>query len=317
MKYFKKRTILLLIAVFCTILVAISLWLHLYDFKKWQYFNRYSFENLKSIKKMDQIDPMLVPNFFHYEGQRLACLAKYVQNFDDTKIGWISDIHADKFKRRTVDSGTIYPKRYGEYLNKVFDDLSDEGIYTVISTGDNTNTSGSDYARNIEMIAQEKCMNVIWVKGNHDNSAVMNELGVFGNLQYYFTDQGNVRIIAINNVEPFKDGNKYFGGVDDTQLEWLSSVLKTDKRIIIAMHIPIFPLNLEDVVLDEYAKMENILHDNKNVKMVLSGHFHIPWQKKYNGINYYGEGALSYQGSEGAYAIINLNDFSIDYKFSK
>lgn len=232
------------------------------------------------------------------------------------KIGWISDIHADRFKRRTVDSGTLYPRQYEDYLPKVFDDLRGQGIDTVIATGDNTNSGDDNYAISLEKIAQEKRMNVIWVTGNHDNDRVMSILGETGN-KYYYVDYGSTRIVVLDDAKITRETGDYAGGIEQEQLAWLKDILKTDKQVIVSMHIPIFPLSLESVVVDQYAELEKILQGSGNVKMVLSGHYHLPWQKEYDGIDYYGQAALTREEYKGAYAVIDLKNNFVDYLFAK
>ncbi len=246
----------------------------------------------------------------------------------NAKIGWVSDIHADRFKRRTVDSGTIYPRQYQDYLPKVFDDLRSKGIDTVVATGDNTNSGDDNYARELSKIAQEKSMHVIWVRGNHDNDKVMNVLDG-KKARYYYVDYGKTRIVAIDDVEV---GGGYQGFIDSEQLAWLRGVLKTDKQVIVAMHIPIFDggdaLNSNHVlqsgnftnmgnILASYVEFEKVLHESGNVKMVLSGHWHVPWQKQYDGIAYYGQAALTREGYAGSYGVIDLKSDQVEYLFAK
>ena len=235
------------------------------------------------------------------------------------KIGWISDIHADRFKRRQVESGLLFPRQYSDYLPKVFDAMRKQGINTVIATGDNTNSGDDKYARDLALIAREKDMHVIWIKGNHDNAHSMAALGVTKN-DYFSVDYENTRIIALNDTVGVQQTGDYTGGIDEDQLNWLRDELKTNKQIIVAMHVPIFPLSqdnkLDDnnMIMDKYTELEKILHDSGNVKMILFGHWHIPWQKQFDGLNFYGEGALTREGMKGSYATINLNDYSVDYK---
>jgi predicted phosphodiesterase len=241
----------------------------------------------------------------------------YLSGMDkSTKIGWISDIHADRFKRKTVASGTIYPKQYKDYLPKVFDAMRQQGINTVIATGDNVNSGKETYGRDIARIAKEKHMRVIWVAGNHDNDKSMATLGVTGN-KYYFTDYEDTRIIVLDDAKVTRETGDYLGGIDQQQLDWLRDALKTDKQVIVAMHIPVFQSASDTAVLDRYAEFEKILKDSGNVKMVVSGHLHVPWQKEYDGINYYGEAALTNKEYKGAYAEINLKDYSVNYLFAK
>lgn len=199
-----------------------------------------------------------------------------------------------------------------------------EGIDTVIATGDDTNSGDDNYAVDLAKIAKENRMNVIWVRGNHDNDKVMGILNGAKD-KYYYEDLGNTRIVALDDVE--SDGS-YQGSIDDKQLAWLESVLKTDKQVIVAMHIPVFAggtvLNTDGTYavnlnerLDIYSKLEDILHENNNVKIVLSGHWHLPWQREYNGINYYGQSALTREDYKGSYGVIDLKNDSVNYLFAR
>ncbi len=248
------------------------------------------------------------------------------------KIGWVSDIHADRFKHRDVPSGLMFPRQYSTLLPKVFDDLRAQGIDTVIATGDNTNSGDDNYARALEHIAQEKHMRVIWVKGNHDNEKVMSLLNTPKN--FYFVDYRTTRIIVLDDVEigSGSDGDGYFGGIDQSQLDWLKEALQTKQQVIVALHIPIFDANntlgqYHDLaggdfsnpgnLLPRYTALESILKASGNVKLVLSGHWHVPWHKEYDGIQYFGEAALTRQYYSGAYAVIDLKSDAVKYLFAK
>ncbi|MEI7621363.1 MAG: metallophosphoesterase [Candidatus Moraniibacteriota bacterium] len=253
----------------------------------------------------------------------------FSKNEQIEKIGWLSDIHADRFKRRTVDSGTLYPRQYQDYLPKVFDAMKQQGIQIVIATGDNTNSGDDNYARELAKIAQEKRMQVIWVRGNHDNDEVMKILGGENRETYFFVDTKNTRIIALDDVQG--DGG-YQGNIDAKQLEWLKEALKTDKQVVVAMHIPIFEgsaafdaqqflqggefTQIGDL-LPRYEQLEQILRASGKVKMVLAGHLHVPWQRQYDGLNYFGQAALTREGYTGAYGIIEVEKSKVDYLFAK
>lgn len=236
------------------------------------------------------------------------------------KIGWMTDIHADRFKRRTVKSGTVYPKQYEEYVPKVFDALRAQGIDTVFTSGDNVNSGDDNYGRALERIAQEKHMRVIWTMGNHDSEESMATFGITGE-KYYFVDYGNTRLVVIDNVEVTKKTGDYAGGIDAVQLDWLRGVLKTEKQVMITMHIPIFPFSLETIVeenvAERYSEFEELIRNSGNVKIVFSGHFHVPWQKELNGIRYYGEAALTHDDYKGAYGVIDLKNNSVEYLFAQ
>lgn len=243
---------------------------------------------------------------------------KYENRFfvkSEIKIGWVTDIHADRFKKRDVDSGKLYPKQYKIYLPKVFDAMLSEGIDAVIATGDNTNSGDDNYARDILRIADEKKMDMMWVKGNHDRKRTMDILGRPAGSYYYFRDFENTRIVVLDDTEYEDDKYDYYGYIGPEQYAWIKEALKTDKQIIVAMHIPIFKEDGE--FIERYAELEKMFTESGKVKMVLFGHYHKAWQKEYNGIRYYGESALTRDGEEGGYAIINLGNNQVDYKFAK
>lgn len=230
------------------------------------------------------------------------------------KIGWVSDIHADRFKRRQVDSGLLFPRRYKEQLPSIFDDMKKQGIDTVIATGDNVNSCDENYANDILRIAREKKMFVVWVRGNHDCAKTMTLLGVkdIAGKYYYFYDYGDTRIVVLDDVQ--MDPYDYFGSIDKDQLVWFRTVLETKQKVIVAMHIPIFA---EDALMEKYIELEKIIHEAGNVKLFLSGHYHKIWQKEYASVSYRGEATLTQDGAKGQYGIIDLNNFSVEYKEKK
>ena len=234
------------------------------------------------------------------------------------KIGWVSDIHADRYKHRLVESGMLYPRQYDVYLPKVFDALRKQGVQTVLATGDNVNSGDTGYAAELVRLAKEKNMHVIWVKGNHDSPESMATLGLSEQQYYYHVDIFGVRIIVLNTTVGMAEGGVGYGGsIDALQLDWLRSELKTDRPVIIAMHVPMFPVSLETVVSPQYTELEQIMRDSGKVAMVLSGHFHVPWQKVHNGLHFYGEGTLTRDGMEGEYGVIDLKDGSVSYEYAK
>lgn len=225
------------------------------------------------------------------------------------QIGWVSDIHADIFKRRTVDSGTLYPRQYSEYLNKVFNELREKKITTIVATGDNANSGDAEYGKELAKLAYAKNMHVLWVKGNHDKDGDMKELGFSDpNKVYYYQDFDKTRLVVLDDSQ----GDFLTGGINDEQMQWLRESLKTDKQVLIAMHIPIFPLSLTDDTLPHFVELEKIFHDNSNVKIVINGHFHTRWSKEFDGVKYYGQSALTRENEKGGYGIIDMSTLSVN-----
>ncbi len=240
----------------------------------------------------------------------------FVHGYDQskpTKLGWVTDIHADRFKRRTVESGTLFPKSYSEYLPKVFDELRFQGINTVLATWDNVNSGDEGYGEELAKIAYRKNMQVLWVKGNHDSDASMRKLGLTGDNFYYAKDFGQTRVVVLDDSVQAYEAKS----MDAEQFAWLKDTLVTDKKVVVAMHVPIFPVTQEARVLSQDTELEKILRDSGKVGLVLSGHFHVKWNKQFDGLNFFGESALTRENELGGYGIIDLNKMSVQYLYTK
>ncbi len=96
---------------------------------------------------------------------------------------------------------------------------------------------------------------------------------------YYAFNVGKTHFIVLNSVNYFGWNSKenkrgsYFGGIDDTQFEWLEQDLNlvgNDTQIVLVTHIPMVPkyFNKEDL-----SKLKNLLNNKKHVTH-LSGHLH-------------------------------------------
>ncbi|MDQ1284065.1 MAG: hypothetical protein QG620_413 [Patescibacteria group bacterium] len=242
----------------------------------------------------------------------------------DVKIGWISDVHAGKEKPDKDRGFPSFPKEYKKYLEKVFSEMKNEEINTVINTGDTTNRSDQKIAGKVIELTKAMGINMIIVKGNHDGPQTSAALGL--TQYYYYYDLGDVRIIVLDDTfesekmenyweSEYANYDEYQGFINQAQLEWLKETLKTDKKVIVAMHIPVF--TAEDVggqFLPRYAEFEKIIRESGKVKLVISGHDHAYWEREYNGIRYKSLYPLTQKTRKGTYAIINLADFSVEYR---
>lgn len=228
------------------------------------------------------------------------------------KIGWISDIHAGTEKPNKDREFSSYPREYSEYMGKVFKELKEQDINIVISGGDNTNRSNKKIAAKLVEIADQNLMDMIWVKGNHDGPQTMAVLGVKDRF-YYYRDLENVRIIVLDN-----NYGDYYGSIDEEQVAWLKEALKTEKKVIIVIHTPIFTRIEEGAnMLLRYEELEKTIRESGNVKLVLSGHQHGQFERVFNGIPYKSIRPLTQRYYKGSYAIINTEDFSVEYKISQ
>lgn len=246
------------------------------------------------------------------------------------KIGLVSDIHAASQKiRRTDNPGNIIrPNEYLTVFPEVLGKMKEAGVTTVISLGDHTNNSSEKHAKALRKMVEERELEPVWVKGNHDSDGkedddqgdresesndkadIMQVLGAPG--RYYYLDKGDWRIIVLDSSE--QSGEIYYqGGISDRQMEWLKSVLRKDKDILIALHHPILDKETKEYVYQIYHGLEEMLAENGHVKYVFSGHWHTTyWEKEHDGIKYYGIPALTLEEREGFYKVIELPSFYYD-----
>ncbi len=200
-------------------------------------------------------------------------------------VSLVSDIHADSVKERDNSKkrakNIIYPKKYSKYLKKVFDNGSD--LYIVL--GDNTNTGSKKYAKRLAKLAENK--NVLWVKGNHDGDSFKH----LSSRTEYVYDRDNWRIIVIETKT---------NGMKSDSLNWLKEQLKTDKKVAICMHHPIWGDSWEDKEIRGFTDFRMAIAESGNVKYVFSGHIHVPRKKKIvNGIEYISVVALTLKNHKG------------------
>lgn len=234
-------------------------------------------------------------------------------------IGWISDIHAGgtKYRNSGSETGNIQePKTFDESLISVLKELKKKSVDLVISTGDMVNTDEENYGKKILKISRQYEMRMLWVKGNHDRSSYMRDIFGFSSGKfYYYYDYENIRIVVLNNTVIYDD---FYGGLSQEQIDWLKTVLETDKEVIIAMHIPIFSESTGGyVLLERYEEFENIVSSSGNVKLVLAGHYHENYEKEINGVKYKLLQPMTKKGENRSYAMINLADYSIEFARAK
>ncbi|MCK9378885.1 MAG: metallophosphoesterase [Candidatus Moranbacteria bacterium] len=211
---------------------------------------------------------------------------KEYENNRPLKIGFVSDIHAANDKVRMADEEPAgYPRKYKEYFSLALDEMKREKVDAIVALGDNTNVGNPKYAQSLMKIMKEKKVSVIWVKGNHDRAKtkVMTHFGI--DKTYYFQDVKNWRIIVLDSSFTGKD---YTGEIDAEQMKWLKEALKTDSRVIIAMHHPIFDKENLDNIYPIYKDFVETISNSANVEDVFFGHFHkYDMVKEINGVKYH------------------------------
>jgi 3',5'-cyclic AMP phosphodiesterase CpdA len=123
---------------------------------------------------------------------------------------------------------------------------------------------------------------------------------------YYSVERGGWKIIVLDTVREFE--NRYQGGLDDAQFEWLTGEVKTKLPTLVLCHIPVtgispllvgagrletdFNVPFGSCFRDQH-RVVKLFDENKNVKLVLGGHTHFEEELTFNGITYYNGGAVS------------------------
>lgn len=178
----------------------------------------------------------------------------------------ISDVHSGSEKVRKGLHGrpNDYPKQGLKKWESALKQAVKRGEI-VFSLGDETNKRTTKYEKKMLKIARKYPLTIIYTRGNHNpvNSVLTPS-------PYYYQDINGKRIIVLNTTEAL---NTTDGGIGQTQLDWLRESLKTDKKVIIIQHHPVFNFKTCQVSpqFEELKKIE----DNYNVEQVLSGHWHL------------------------------------------
>lgn len=217
------------------------------------------------------------------------------------KIGFITDIHAGDQKYREEDKGNVVlPANFEENVKKALGGIGKADLIVVL--GDNVNRPSRKNMRKLLEITAGHPM--IWVKGNHDKLLHFNE--ILSKDRYYSVDKKDWRIIVLDNSATYPEisgiDDHGRGFIDEGQLNWLREKLKTNKKIIIAMHIPMFVPGNPGVIRKDYEYLEEMLVQSGNVKHIFSGHWHVYDEEiEKNGIIHHLVPSVSLESNQGFY----------------
>ena len=199
------------------------------------------------------------------------------------QVAVVSDIHMGALGCTTYKCGP----RAQSALQKVLDDTGD---MPVISVGDNMDHGNK--ADKAKLLNMTQGRNVLWTNGNHDKKVYVS------GKEYFSYDINNWRIIVTHSTEINHSKKQY---------NWLVQQLKTDKKVMIVSHFPIFR-RFDGRFIGNYKKVEKLYNQNRDkIKYVLSGHWHEDnWTRVYDGVTYKAIMGLTYNGGTN-YEIMNLD----------
>lgn len=229
------------------------------------------------------------------------------ENSSDLKIGFVTDIHAGDQSYRddgSEEDNIIFPDHFEKNFRNAL--LGMKRADLIFTLGDNLNRPSRKNAKKLVKISRS--YPIYWGKGNHDKLNHFQE--ILSKERYYYVDKKDWRIIVLDNAEVYPEpaGIEEHGRgfIDEKQLAWLKESLKTEKNIIIAMHVPMISRSL-DKIRDDYKQLEELFVKNGNVKHVFSGHFHVYDEHiEKSGIIHHLIPSLSLEGKEGFHYNIEL-----------
>ncbi|MEI6650084.1 MAG: metallophosphoesterase [Candidatus Moraniibacteriota bacterium] len=256
---------------------------------------------------------LIVAIVFFTKDASYGAYLKYVRSHDnELKIGFVTDIHAGNKASKEKGSGLIYPMHFRENMTSALDDMRNDDY--IVTLGDNLDVEKGCQKYIDELHKMTKNFDVLWTKGNHDKDACFPSLESRGN--YYSVDVKDWRLVVLDNSSWYTDEERAsngsqnrIGSIDAGQMAWLKDSLKTDKKILIAIHVPIWDDNGNGnySMRTDYLDLKKMLEDSGNVKYVLSGHYHNDdWKHEENGITYYILPSIEQEGSEGYHMTLKL-----------
>jgi len=226
------------------------------------------------------------------------------------KIGWITDIHAGSAKKKKKSAINIfYPRYYRQYLEQALDEMQSEGIKILVVSGDITDKSRETrYARRVKNIAEEKGMELVWARGNHDREETVEKYMGQKN-SYYYLDRYGWRFVVLDDSQRLAIKE---GGMRSLQQEWLEDLLEeTDVPVLAVMHYP-FQNKRDGSVYKVYRNAEEWFSEGGKVKLALSGHWHAEYITSLNGVKYAVGNPLTLESKMGSYYIVDLDTLWID-----
>lgn len=275
--------------------------------------------------------------------QQVSEKAKTQTSENDFSFVFMTDIHITEKRNAT------------EGLLQAIDTINSLAPDFVLTGGDNImDALGQTYGRSDSLYTlftqttQKLNMPMYSTMGNHEVFGLYEKSGVdpsheeYGKKmyedritqRYYSFDHKNWHFVVLDGVG-FTEDRRYYGHVDDEQLEWLKNDLAKngkERPVAVSIHIPLLsvgqqimndptaPLNQGAVVTNAHDVIKIL--EQYNTKLVLQGHLHFLEDIYYNGIHYITGGAASAKwwqgprfGMEEGFLKINVSgdDFRWEY----
>lgn len=147
--------------------------------------------------------------------------------------------------------------------------------------------------------------NLNLVLGNHDSYKNIKPYfnpGIQGEELYYHVDNTDTRFIFMDSSAET---------ISDSQLEWLSAQLSTDKVPVLCIHHPVLDTG---TAMDKFYPLKNrdavsaILQQSNKPVYIFCGHYHVNDERTENNITQYVTRAASFQVEKHADEVIITNN---------
>ncbi|HRY82180.1 MAG TPA: metallophosphoesterase [Candidatus Moranbacteria bacterium] len=172
-----------------------------------------------------------------------------------------TDLHAGK---EPIEGEGYDPRKWKEKLDYLMGKSTNSKF--IVMAGDNQQSPNYEIADLLKDYEKQSGKDFIWVNGNHDGDIYIS------NQKHYYIDYNDWRMIVLYNLDPSDDYD--CAKVDEEQMVWLESILKTDKKKIVFLHCPVFSNgNGKKEVRDRYKELTELFNNN-SVAYVYSGHWH-------------------------------------------
>lgn len=158
-------------------------------------------------------------------------------------------------------------------------------IDLLLATGDLTQDGSVAAYRRFRQLSEPLCAKARWLPGNHDHRMHMHEAAVQTRLLDPVLDIGNWRIILLNSLVPGETP----GYLESDQLQLLAQALSEapQRHHLVCLHhhpVPVGCEWIEPIGLRNAKEFWAVLDRFPQVRAVLWGHIHQPFDQQRNGV---------------------------------
>lgn len=236
------------------------------------------------------------------------------------KIVHLSDLHIADEGNVLWETDTLsHLKHAVEIIGAI------NNIDAIIITGDLSNDGSIWSYEYIYKTLQRLKIPTLCCPGNHDNIEIMKLMNInIFHTNNYETNINGYDFIVLNSTIPGMSR----GLLTEDSLSWLERKLINSKNpTIIAFHHPCVEPGgwLNRKILENRNDFVRLISDYRNVKLVLYGHIHYPFQTEINGIKFSSASSVGFafdkdlpkfqiaQGNEG-FSLIDITERDITIK---